>query len=166
MKICKTDSFVLERMQLQPITNAELKKAQDDYEHSLIRTGSDIKDYDLVLIVATHNNEVKNISYYCYRNTDWTYRYPQGYLKDLGSEFDYAKFIDKLELTYNDYAYYIVKIYRPYKGKENTLQPNSYFLSLLGEVEKSKNYYCVYENKKLLDKFKDKYKEFTDLNKK
>lgn len=155
MKILKTNDFVSERLKVKPITNAELDNARKEMPN-IVKPGDDLCDGDVVLVACECLTGTESADINCgtfYDKSD-VISYPKGRIRYWNRSLSWKDIKDEYQWTYDDaYTHYILKVYRPYPGKEWQLNPVNDRKISMETLENSHDYYCVYENKELLKKF-------------
>lgn len=126
------------------------------YKGNRVSPGDKLQEGDLVLIVCTCKEDPSEleIRYGVYHERKDDHEYPVGRIDYYESYLNYEYLIDDFSWTYNNnYTHAIAKVYREKDNVKNKLSPKSKSDTLIGKVEKSKDYYLVYANNSLLKRF-------------
>ena len=150
MKILDIDGLVLERIKVQPVTNAELEQVKKDYEKTLVKPGDELKDRDYVLVAIEHSDG---------SDVELTYTYYDDFCNYLicpnmiGINYEFIRdtftYVDDSDKS----TYYIVKIYRCDSRGDNNITISGGYENVTKKLESSIYWKCVYKNDTLLNKF-------------
>lgn len=126
------------------------------YKGNRVSPGDMLQEGDLALIICTCKEDPSDVEirYGVYRKKEDDSQYPIGSIDYYESCLNYENIRDEFTWTYrNSYTHTIAKVYREKGDIKNRLRPKSKSDTLIGKVEKDKDYYLVYANNTLLKRF-------------
>lgn len=126
------------------------------YKGNRVSPGDKLQEGDLVLIICESKEDPSffQIRYGVYHKKGDTTEYPMGSIDYYECRLNYENVMKDFTWTYNNnYTHTIAKVYREKGDVKNKLRPKSKSDTLIGKVEKDKDYYLVYANNALLKRF-------------